>query len=357
MHTEITMNIHDILDQLIAKEGSDVHIIAGSPPTLRIDGNLLPVEGAPVLTPKQAETLIHPLLTQEQKDYVEVNKELDLGYQYLDKGRFRINVYHAKGALGAALRLIPTKIKTIEELKLPPILSQFANFKQGLILLTGPTGEGKSTTLAALIDLINSTRGDHIVTVEDPVEFVYEPKKSIITQRELNHDTHSWEIALRSVLREDPDVVLIGEMRDFDTIASAMTIAETGHLVFATLHTSTAAETMDRIIDVFPAHQQGQIRQQLAASIKVVCSQRLLPAKSGGRTAALEIMLANPAIRNLIREGKTHQIDTVIQTQSESGMMLFETHLQQLIQQGVIDQETAISHAFRPQEMKRLLGK
>jgi len=350
------MNIHDILDQLIAKDGSDVHIVVGSPPTLRIDGNLLPVEGAPLLTAKQAETLIHPLLTQEQKDYVLVNKELDFGYQYLDKGRFRINVYHAKGTLGAAMRLIPAKIKSIDELKLPPIINEFASFNQGLVLLTGPTGEGKSTTLAAIIDLINSSRAEHIVTVEDPVEFVYSPKKSIITQRELNHDTHSWEIALRSVLREDPDVVLIGEMRDFETIASAMTIAETGHLVFATLHTSTAAETMDRIIDVFPAHQQSQIRQQLAASIKVVCSQRLLPAKGGGRVAALEIMLANPAIRNLIREGKTHQIDTVIQTQSESGMMLFESHLLQLIQQGTITQEVAISHAFRPQEMRRLLG-
>ncbi|MEX0896407.1 MAG: type IV pilus twitching motility protein PilT [Patescibacteria group bacterium] len=350
------MNIHDILDQLVTKEGSDVHIIAGSAPTLRVNGELAPVEGAPILTPKQAETLIHPLLTQEQKDYVSVNKELDFGYQYQDKGRFRINVYHAKGSLGAAMRLIPSKIKSIEELNLPPILNEFANYKQGLVLLTGPTGEGKSTTLAAIIDLINSTRAEHIVTVEDPVEFVYTPKRSIITQRELNHDTHSWEIALRSVLREDPDVVLIGEMRDFETIASAMTIAETGHLVFATLHTSTAAETMDRIIDVFPAHQQGQIRQQLAASIKVVASQRLLPAKNGGRVAAVEVMIGNGAIRNLIREGKTHQIDTVIQTQAESGMMLFESHLLQLIQRNEISQETAISHAFRPQEMRRLLG-
>lgn len=350
------MNIHDILEQLVAKEGSDVHIIAGSAPTLRVNGDLVPVEGAPILTPKQAETLIHPLLTQEQKDYVSVNKELDFGYQFQDKGRFRINVYHAKGSLGAAMRLIPSKIKSIDELNLPPILNEFANYKQGLVLLTGPTGEGKSTTLAAIIDLINASRAEHIVTVEDPVEFVYTPKRSIITQRELNHDTHSWEIALRSVLREDPDVVLIGEMRDFETIASAMTIAETGHLVFATLHTSTAAETMDRIIDVFPAHQQGQIRQQLAASIKVVASQRLLPAKNGGRVAAVEVMIANGAIRNLIREGKTHQIDTVIQTQAESGMMLFESHLLQLIQRNEISPETAISHAFRPQEMRRLLG-
>lgn len=351
------MNIHDILDQLVSVEGSDVHIIVGTPPMIRVDGILQAVEGAPILTPEMAESLIFPLMTQEQKDFVEVNKELDFGYQFQDKGRFRINVYNAKGSLGAAMRLIPTRIKPLEELQLPPILADFCNFPQGLVLLTGPTGEGKSTTLAAMIDMINTTRAEHIVTVEDPIEFVYTPKRSIISQRELNSDTNSWEIALRSVLREDPDVVLIGEMRDFDTIASAITIAETGHLVFATLHTSTAAETIDRIIDVFPAHQQGQVRQQLAATIKVVASQRLLPTVNGKRTAALEIMIANSAIKNLIREAKTHQIDTVIQTSAESGMNLFENHLQVLVQRGVITAETAVEHAFRPAEMSRLLGR
>lgn len=351
------MNIHDILDQLVSLEGSDVHIVVGSPVMLRVDGNLVAVEGSPVLTPEMAESLIFPLLTQEQKDYIAVNKELDFGYQFQDKGRFRINVYNTKGSLGAALRLIPAKIKSLDDLNLPPVLRDFASYPQGLVLLTGPTGEGKSTTLAAIIDLINASEADHIITVEDPIEFVYEPKKSIISQRELNQDTNSWEIALRSVLREDPDVVLIGEMRDFETIAAAMTIAETGHLVFATLHTSTAAETIDRIVDVFPAHQQGQIRQQLAATVKVVASQRLLPTVNGKRVAALEIMIANPAIRNLIREGKTFQIDTIIQTTSEMGNMLFENHLLTLIQKGVITQETALAHAFRPQEMMRLLGK
>lgn len=351
------MNIHDILDQLVVIEGSDIHIVVGMPPMLRVDGNLKPVEGAPILTPEQAEALIFPLLSQEQKDYVAVNKELDFGYQFQDKGRFRINVYNTKGSIAAALRLIPAKIKSLEELQLPPVITEFAHYKQGLVLLTGPTGEGKSTTLAAIIDLINGTRADHIVTVEDPIEFVYTPKKSIISQRELNHDTNSWEIALRSVLREDPDVVLIGEMRDYETIASAITIAETGHLVFATLHTSTAAETIDRIVDVFPAHQQGQVRQQLASTIKVVASQRLLQTVTGKRTAALEVMIANPAIRNLIREGKTYQIDTVIQTSAEMGMMLFESHLQQLVQRGVITPETAIAHAFRPAEIQRLLGR
>ena len=222
--------------------------------------------------------------------------------------------------------------------------------------MTGPTGEGKSTSLAAMIDEINATRADHIVTIEDPIEFVYTPKKSVISQREVNHDTHGWDIALKSVLREDPDVVLIGEMRDFETIASAITIAETGHLVFATLHTATAAQTIDRIIDVFPGSQQGQIRQQLAATIKVVASQRLLPKQGGGRIAALEILLANPAVRNLIREQKTHQIDNVMQTSADSGMMLIEAHMQQLVQQGSITAEVAKSHAFRRDDMERLLG-
>jgi twitching motility protein PilT len=351
------MNIHDLLDQLVLLEGSDIHLIVGSPPMVRVDGNLLAIEGTPPLTQTEAEAMIFPILNQEQKDYVTVNKELDFGYQFQEKGRFRVNVYQSKGCIAASLRLIPTKIKTLEELQLPPILSDFAQYRQGLVLLTGPTGEGKSTTLAAIIDLINSSRADHILTIEDPIEFVYQPKKSIISQRELNHDTNSWQIALRSALREDPNVVLIGEMRDFETIASAITIAETGHLVFATLHTSTAAETIDRIIDVFPAAQQGQVRQQLAATIKAVASQRLIPSVTGKRTAAFEVMIANAAVRNLIREAKSHQIDTVIQTSSESGMMMFESHLQTLIQRGVITAETALEHSFRPQEMQRLLGK
>lgn len=351
------MNIHDLLDQLVALEGSDIHLIVGSPPMVRVDGNLLAIEGEPPLNQAGAEAMIYPILNQEQKDYVTVNKELDFGYQFQEKGRFRINVYQSKGCIAASLRLIPSRIKTLEDLQLPAILSDFAHYRQGLVLLTGPTGEGKSTTLAAIIDLINATRADHILTIEDPIEFVYQPKKSIISQRELNHDTNSWQIALRSALREDPNVVLIGEMRDFETIASAITIAETGHLVFATLHTSTAAETIDRIIDVFPAAQQGQVRQQLAATIKAVASQRLIPSVTGKRVAAFEIMVANAAIRNLVREAKSHQIDTVIQTSSESGMMMFEAHLQTLVQRGVITTETALEHSFRPQEMQRLLGK
>ena len=350
------MNIHDILQLLVEQQGSDLHIVVGVAPTLRIGGKLIPLDGVPPLTEESAQALIQPLLTQEQKDYITVNKELDFGYNYEDKGRFRINVYQTQGNIAAALRLIPAKIKSIDELNLPPVFHQFTQYRQGLILLTGPTGEGKSTSLAAIIDEINNTRGEHILTIEDPIEFIHQPKKSIISQREINQDTHGWDIALRSALREDPDIVLIGEMRDYETIAAAITIAETGHLVFGTLHTVTAAQTVDRMIDVFPAHQQSQIRQQLAATLKVVVSQRLVPTLSGGRFAALEIMIANSAIRNLIREAKTHQIDNVIQTSASKGMMLIENHLLQLVQQGVISREVALERSFRPEEMDRLFG-
>jgi twitching motility protein PilT len=350
------MNIHDILDMLVEQNGSDVHIVTGTPPTLRIDGQLKPIPGAPVLTNDQAEALILPLMTQEQKDFVIVNKEIDFGYTFKDKGRFRINVYHQRGDIAAALRLVPAKIKTIDDLQLPQVFHQFTQYRQGLVLITGPTGEGKSTTLAALIEQINATRDEHILTIEDPVEFVYTSKKSVISQREINHDTNGWDIALRSALREDPDVVLVGEMRDYETIAATITVAETGHLVFATLHTATAAQTIDRIIDVFPSHQQGQIRQQLAASLQAVISQRLIPLAQGGRTAAFEIMLATPAVRNLIREAKTYQIDNVIQTSAEMGMMLIEHNLMQLVQRGALSLEKAHEYAFRPDELARLSG-
>lgn len=350
------MNIFDIMEQVIVQEGSDIHLIAGSPPMLRVHGELAPVEGLAALTNEETNMLIDPLLTKEQKDYVHVNKEIDFGFQYKDKGRFRINVYHQQGNMAAALRLIPTHIKTIEELMLPDIFHRFTQFKQGLVLVTGPTGEGKSTTLAAIIEEINSSRGEHILTIEDPVEFIYQPKRSIISQREVNKDTHSWAVSLRSALREDPDVVLVGEMRDFETISAALTVAETGHLVFGTLHTSSAAQTIDRIIDVFPATQQNQIRQQLASSLQAVISQRLVPLASGGRAAAVEIMIAIPAIRNLIREEKIFQIDNIIQTSGEHGMMLMETSLANLVQRGAITKETAVAYSFRPQEMKRILG-
>lgn len=350
------MNIHDILDLLVEKNGSDVHLLAGLPPILRVDGDLVPIPGVDAVGPEEMEMLLDPLMTEEEKQLFAKNKEWDFAYQHGDKGRFRINVYHERGKKAAALRLIPSRIKTIEELNLPRAFERLATRKQGLVLVTGPTGEGKSTSLAALIDRINTIRNEHILTIEDPVEFVYEPKKSIVSQRELNKDTKDWSIALRSALREDPDVVLIGEMRDYETIAAALTIAETGHLVFATLHTSTAAQTIDRIIDVFPAHQQGQIRQQLASTLEAVISQRLLKKNGGGRLAAFEIMLVNPAIRNLIREQKTYQIDNIIQTTAAEGNMLIENSLLELVQKNAITKEEALKVAFRPEQMQRLLG-
>jgi twitching motility protein PilT len=350
------MNIHDMLQMLVDRNGSDLHIVVGSPPLLRVDGALIPIEGTPLLKKEHVELLIHPLMTQEQKDYVIVNKEVDFGYQFKDVARFRANVYYQLGTISAALRLIPSKIKTIDELQLPPVFHELTKFRQGLVLLTGPTGEGKSTTLAAMIEEINLTRSEHILTIEDPVEYVYLPQKSVISQREIHQDTHSWDIALRSALREDPDVVLVGEMRDYETIAAAITVAETGHLVFATLHTNTASQTVDRIIDVFPEHQQAQVRQQLSVSLQAIVSQRLIPMSSGGRVAATEVMLANSAVRNLIREGKTYQIDNVLQTSSEQGMMLLETSLMQWVQRGAISMETARKYALRPEELDRISG-
>lgn len=350
------MTIHDILLLCINEGGSDVHILKGMSPIVRVHGVLRSVEQIPALNQQQAEELIMPLMTGEQKDFVLVNKEIDFGYQLEDKGRFRVNVYYQQGTLAAALRLIPNQIKSIDDLFLPPIFHDFTKYKQGLVLVTGPTGEGKSTTLAAVIEEINNARAEHILTIEDPIEFVYTPKKSIISQREINHDTHGWDIALRSALREDPDVVLVGEMRDHETIAAALTAAETGQLVFATLHTNTASQTIDRIIDVFPAHQQDQVRQQLASALMAVVSQRLLPSVQGGRIAGLEVMVATPAIRNLIREAKTYQIDNVIQTSAEVGNMLFESHLAQLVQRGAVAIDKARQYVFRPEEFDRLTG-
>lgn len=355
-NTPTPPTIFALLDFLVEQGGSDLHLIVGVAPTIRIQGKLVPINTLPPLTAELSQSLIFPLLSEEQRGYVLENKELDLSYEHTNKARFRINIYHEKGNLSAALRFIPSRIRTIDELGIPPIFHQFTQYSQGLILLTGPTGEGKSTTLAAMIDEVNHSRAEHILTVEDPVEFVYQPDKSIISQREVSRDTKSWDMALRSALREDPDVVLIGEMRDFETIAAAVTIAETGHLVLATLHTATAAQTIDRIIDVFPAHQQSQIRMQLAGTLQAIVSQRLVPKTDGNLFAAFEIMTATSAVRSMIREGKTHQLDGVIQTSSQDGMMLFETHLAQLVQQGIITHETAMRKAFRPQELIRLLG-
>lgn len=349
------MTIFDMLHLVVEKNASDLHLVVGSPPFLRIEGELQAIENSPVLGPKEAMMLIEPLLSQEQQQLFQINKELDFSYQFLDLGRFRVNVYTQKNTQAAALRLIPKNIKTIDDLLLPQIFHEVSRLKQGLVLVTGPTGEGKSTSLAAVIEEINRTRAEHIITIEDPIEFTHEPIRSIISQREVHHDTHSWEIALKSALREDPDVVLVGEMRDFETIASAITIAETGHLVLATLHTNSAAQTVDRIIDVFPQHQQEQIRQQLSSCLEVVFSQRLVPTKNGNRVCAVEVMIATPAIRNLIREKKTYQIDSVLQTSSEVGMMTMEASLVQWVRNGTIAESVARVYATRPAELERLL--
>lgn len=348
------MNIQEYLEVVVKREASDLHLVVGSPPMIRIDGTLLPITAA-VLTPDEAENLVFQLLTSEQKEMLTVNKELDFSFALGEIARFRVNAYFQKGYLSAALRLIPSYIRTIEELSLPAICHNFAKMRQGFILVTGPTGHGKSTTIASIINEINQTKPAHIVTVEDPIEYVYPKGKALVSQREMHLDTHSWEVALRSVLREDPDVVLVGEMRDFETIAAAITIAETGHLVFATLHTNSAAQSIDRIIDVFPDNQQAQVRMQLSNTIAGIISQRLVPTIGGGRMPAVEVLLSNNAVQTTVREGKTHQIDNIIQTNGESGMILIDASLAYLVKAGRVSMEVARSYSVRPDELQRLV--
>ncbi|MCG2691939.1 PilT/PilU family type 4a pilus ATPase, partial [Microgenomates group bacterium] len=330
------LNIKELLTITIEKKASDLHLIVGRPAYLRIDGKLMAVNEE-AITAAAVKDLIFPLLNPEQKDKFLVNKELDLSVAFGTLGRFRLNVYFQQGSMAAALRLISDKIRSIEELNLPKVCLEVAELKQGLVLVTGPTGHGKSTTLAAIINQINQNRAEHIVTIEDPIEYIYKPIKSIISQREMHGDTHSWSVALRSVLREDPDVVLVGEMRDYETIAAALTVAETGHLVLATLHTNSAAQTIDRIVDVFPEYQQGQIRMQLSATLSAVIAQRLIPAIGSGRVVATEILLGSNAVKTSIREGKSHLINNVIQTSGDLGMRSLEQDLANLVNTGKID--------------------
>lgn len=348
--------IEDLLGLTVSRNASDLHITAGYPPVIRVDGQLEEV-GDRILSPEDAEELVFGVLNDEKKELLEVNREIDLAYTYKGavNARFRINAFYAMKNLSAAFRLIPSRIRTIEELMLPQLYHQFSKLKQGLVLVTGPTGHGKSTTLASLLEDINRTRFCHIVTIEDPIEYVFEGKKALIDQREMNDDTHSWEIALRSALRQDPDVLLVGEMRDYETISATITLAETGHLVFATLHTNSASQTIDRIIDVFPENQQPQVRAQLANILEAVVAQRLIPLDKGGRRAVSEILLKNSAVGNLIREGKTNQIDNVIRTSSDIGMISLEKSLVNLVREGVVSVQRAQEYAVFPEEVLRLL--
>lgn len=342
--------IDDLLDMVMAKDASDLHLAFGYPPMIRIDGELLRV-GSKELDSKMLKEMIFAVLPESKRELYEINKEVDFSFNHHDEARFRINVFFEKGNMAAAFRLIPTNIRTIEDLMLPSIFHEFTKLPQGLILVTGPTGHGKSTTLAAIIQEINASQARHIVTIEDPIEYVYPKGKALVNQREMHEDTHDWSIALRSVLREDPEVVLVGEMRDFETIAAAITVAETGHLVFATVHTNSASQTIDRIIDVFPEHQQAQIRTQLANIIEAVISQRLIPIIGGGRRAVVELMLGTPAVKNSIREGKTFQLDNIIQTSADVGMIPYEKSLANLVKEGKVSLEDARNYTTKPDEL------
>ena len=350
-----TPKIESLLEECVRRKASDLHIQYGLPPILRIDGVLVPINNTKTLDEDDLKSLIFSTLDEDQQGIYLKDKEFDYSFAFGDIARFRVNAFHERGKMAAAFRLIPNEIKSITDLGMPTIVETFADFPRGLVLVTGPTGSGKSTTLAALVDKINREKSKHIITIEDPIEFTHKSERSVIVQREVHYDTFSFAAALRSALREDPDVVLIGEMRDLETIQAAITIAETGHLVFATLHTNSAAQSIDRMIDVFPPHQQPQIRSQLANMLMAICSQRLVPAIGGGRVVAAEIMVANTAVRSLIRDGKTFQLDTAIQTGAEEGMQTMDRTLAKLIQTGVITYDSAREYAVDINELNRLV--
>ncbi|KKU14574.1 type IV pili twitching motility protein PilT [Candidatus Wolfebacteria bacterium RIFCSPLOWO2_01_FULL_45_19] len=347
--------LKDLLLLAARQNASDLHLAVGRRPTLRIDGNLIPVQQEQILTPEATAGLSMTLLTPDQQAYLAKNKEVDFAYSFEDKARFRVNVYMQRGFFAAALRLIPSKIRTIEELNLPPILHDFTRLAQGFVLVVGPAGHGKSTTLAAMVDEINHSRTEHIITVEEPVEYLFAQDRSIISQREVGVDTVDFHNALRSVLRQDPDVIMVGEMRDSTSISTALTASETGHLVFSTLHTNSASQTIDRIIDSFPAGQQGQVTSQLAATLAGIVSERLVPGINGGRFPACEIMLMTPAIRNLIRERKTYQIDLVIETSLQEGMISLNRSFSDLVRKKKISLENAELYSLNPSELRVLL--
>jgi twitching motility protein PilT len=348
------VHIDDLLREACERGSSDLHLTVGLPPVVRVDGSLTRLDYKP-LSPTDTQRLIYDILTNEQVEMFERTKELDFSYGVQGVGRFRVNVYKQRGSVGAALRAIPDRIPTFEQLSLPSILRDLSRKHSGLILVTGPTGSGKSTTIACMIDTINSERPVHIMTMEDPIEYLHRHKRGMVNQRELRTDTDSFANALRAILREDPDVILIGEMRDLETIQAALTLAETGHLVFGTLHTRNAPQTIDRVIDVFPPHQQEQIRVQLSNTIEAVIAQQLLPRIGGGRIVCVEIMVATAAIRNLIREGKTHQIYSVLETGAQFGMQTMDKALAELCRNGLITGEEAMIRAIDRENIKRFM--
>jgi twitching motility protein PilT len=358
MDTAQDVPILELLEIVLERGASDLHITSGSAPTIRMHGSLQRLDQYPRLQPDQLQRMIYSILTQKQRERLEQNLELDMSYSLPGKARFRVNVYFQRDALGAAFRLIPFEIKSVGELALPSQVEGLARLPRGLVLVTGPTGSGKSTTLAALVDVVNGERDVHIMTVEDPIEFLHKHKRALVNQREVGHDTHSFAEALKHVLRQDPDVILVGEMRDLETIQTALTAAETGHLVFATLHTQDAPQTIDRIIDVFPPFQQQQVRVQLAVTLQGVVTQQLLPTSDGrGRIVGAEVLIATPAVRNLVREAKIHQIYSTMQAGGRYGMQTMDQHLVALVRAGKITYETAAAQSHDVDELKNMLGR
>jgi twitching motility protein PilT len=349
-------SIDELLEHMVTRDASDLHVTTGSPPVVRVRGGLERLDGFDMLSPEDTQQLLYRILSSEQQKQLEIKRQLDFSHSIPGLARFRVNVYFQRESIGAAFRLIPTELKTLEELGIPSSLHLLAEKPRGLVLVTGPTGSGKSTTLAAVIDEINRNRSEHILTIEDPIEFLHRHKRCIVNQREIGPDATSFAEALRAALRQDPDVILVGEMRDLETIGTALTAAETGHLVFGTLHTQTAPSTIDRIIDVFPAEQQAQVRIQLASSLEGVVTQALLPTANGvGRVPALEVLLPDDAVRNLIRQGKVEQIYSIMQTNTGRGMQTMEQSLADLIQRGVVDLEVGLSRSSRRAQLIGLL--
>ena len=352
------ISVAELLGRVLDLGASDLHLTAGTRPTVRVNGQLRQLEDYPVVLPAQLQTMIYSILTQRQRDRLERDLELDCAHAVPGRARFRLNCYFQRDSVGAAFRLIPNTIKPLEELGIPPHVANFARLSRGFMLVTGPTGSGKSTTLASLVDLANRERADHIMTVEDPIEFLHSHKRCIVNQRQVGEDTRSFASALKHVLRQDPDIILVGEMRDLETISIALTAAETGHLVFATLHTQDAPQTVDRVIDVFPTNQQQQVRVQLAGALQGIVCQQLVPAADGsGRMVAVEVLTATPAIRNLIREGKTHQIYSAMQAGGRHGMQTMDQSLASLVRSGRISYEQGLERCHHAEDYNRLCGR